>query len=37
MTKKRKPLQSLSRRQFLGLGAGVVAGTAAMNGLDVIS
>ena len=37
MTTKRKPLQPLSRRQFLGLGAGVMAGTAALNGLDVIN
>lgn len=37
MTTKRKPLQQLSRRQFLGLGAGVMAGTAALSGLDVIN
>lgn len=36
MTTKKKIPYQFSRRQFLGLSAGVVAGTAALSGLDVI-
>ncbi len=37
MTSDTKSTASLSRRQFLGVGAGLVAGTAALGGVDLLS